>query len=109
ICFFFQAEDGIRDKLVTGVQSVLFRSSVGAALKAIAQLREFAQEVRLTDDIRRGLTRRRGGAQLGRILLLAAAFAGETRLFRCEIGRASCRERVQCVVGGGSGWREKEY
>ena len=24
--FFFQAEDGIRDRLVTGVQSVLFRS-----------------------------------------------------------------------------------
>src|SRR5438105_12534359 len=26
--FFFQAEDGIRDPLVTGVQRVLFRSSV---------------------------------------------------------------------------------
>src|SRR2546425_8313219 len=26
--FFFQAEDGIRDKLVTGVQRVLFRSSI---------------------------------------------------------------------------------
>jgi hypothetical protein len=26
VFFFFQAEDGIRDKLVTGVQSVLFRS-----------------------------------------------------------------------------------
>ena len=25
--FFFQAEDGIRDRLVTGVQSVLFRSN----------------------------------------------------------------------------------
>ena len=26
VIFFFQAEDGIRDRLVTGVQSVLFRS-----------------------------------------------------------------------------------
>src|SRR5687767_16008539 len=27
--FFFQAEDGIRDKLVTGVQTLLFRSGKG--------------------------------------------------------------------------------
>ena len=26
LCFFFQAEDGIRDTSVTGVQTVLFRS-----------------------------------------------------------------------------------
>src|SRR5690625_7392802 len=29
-CFFFQAEDGIRDGHVTGVQTVLFRSPQGA-------------------------------------------------------------------------------
>ena len=28
VCFFFQAEDGIRDRDVTGVQTVLFRSAV---------------------------------------------------------------------------------
>src|SRR5690606_40358798 len=33
--FFFQAEDGIRDFHVTGVQRVLFRSRLGAARKAI--------------------------------------------------------------------------
>src|SRR2546430_3688697 len=33
--FFFQAEDGIRDLTVTGVQRVLFRSNGGAADAAI--------------------------------------------------------------------------
>src|SRR5260364_390618 len=30
--FFFQAEDGIRDDLVTGVQTLLFRSHAAAAI-----------------------------------------------------------------------------
>src|SRR5207247_283076 len=38
VFFFFQAEDGIRDPLVTGVQSVLFRSLVGADLELLAAL-----------------------------------------------------------------------
>src|SRR2546425_3967215 len=46
--FFFQAEDGIRDKLVTGVRRVLFRSlqraarSVGVALAQPPPHRELA-------------------------------------------------------------------
>src|SRR2546425_9579893 len=36
LLFFFQAEDGIRDKLVTGVQTVLFRSQYEPALNNLA-------------------------------------------------------------------------
>src|SRR2546425_6670505 len=51
--FFFQAEDGIRDKLVTGVQRVLFRSkSFGAR-----QTREFFSSAWLEEqrDLRHAL------------------------------------------------------
>src|SRR2546425_8091297 len=34
--FFFQAEDGIRDKLVTGVRRVLFRSDIVTGLVLLA-------------------------------------------------------------------------
>src|SRR5690606_18049724 len=42
LCFFFQAEDGIRDFHVTGVRRVLFRSS--AALSSVLALAEAGEE-----------------------------------------------------------------
>src|SRR3989442_10871463 len=92
VFFFFQAEDGIRDADVTGVQRVLFRSEdayVGVLETALA---------------RRG----RVFVVFGVIAVSGAALlpfvgrdffpevdTGQFRLHvRAQIGRASCRERV---------------
>ena len=40
--FFFQAEDGIRDKLVTGVQTLLFRSARERIHRIMADIRLLA-------------------------------------------------------------------
>src|SRR5687767_15227001 len=68
VCFFFQAEDGIRDKLVTGVQTCALPISViGTVISAFA-LAVFAIRVALPS-----LTRHWGEFQ---ILLFAIGFAG---------------------------------
>src|SRR5687767_15769771 len=86
--FFFQAEDGIRDKLVTGVQT--------CALPIWPLFSVFA--------LRPSLDRARGsnghfGRQHARHIHLELAVleppGGEKPLVgRFQIGRASCRERV---------------
>src|SRR5205823_10893204 len=93
VCFFFQAEDGIRDKLVTGVQTCalpIFEAretvltpppvglqqhlGVGARGEAVPQRLEL-------------------GAQLLMVVDLAVEYDPDV-----EIGRASCRERVEMSV-----------
>src|SRR5437868_15522954 len=83
--FFFQAEDGIRDRNVTGVQTcalpIWCRSLVLPTLDA------FALGV---DDVLHLL------AQLiDRGVEVVAAELALARLTQLQIGRASCRERVQ--------------
>src|SRR5256886_7373296 len=87
--FFFQAEDGIRDLTVTGVQTCALPISFGILGATLLALR------------RRPLA----GVWLG-VALTAAMFVRTTLLipaalafvalfaFSDEIGRASCRERV---------------
>src|SRR5207248_6658155 len=75
--FFFQAEDGIRDRTVTGVQTCALPISC-----------------RLSARIDRH------GVHLGAELHDHAP-ARAVRA-RSQIGRASCRERVWVVVGAGS-------
>src|SRR2546422_2873296 len=80
--FFFQAEDGIRDVAVTGVQTCalpifLFAVALGSSLAPVGDL--------------------------PRELLLFAALAiipeiGGHTLYNWEIGRASCRGRVEISV-----------
>src|SRR5438105_15943686 len=97
--FFFQAEDGIRDPLVTGVQRVLFRSP-GDDL----QLRPQRERLRL-DPAHRDV---RAMPQV----ILAHQLGDDHELGRCqgfpvsadEIGRASCREREDVWAGAGT-WR----
>src|SRR5207247_8346515 len=93
--FFFQAEDGIRDPLVTGVQTCALpicrvrrlaargsrRSTRGG--RAPSESRDDLPEVDLVDQ--------RVAAHLGRCALRDDA--------SFEIGRASCRERVWVGVG----------
>src|SRR2546425_12933591 len=112
VFFFFQAEDGIRDKLVTGVQTcalpiydigcqtVLGRrgrrdradggdghsAAPGAALLLGEELGEVARGGRARE--RHGVDRARGE----RLPQAAGAVLDAPGLV--EIGRASCRERV---------------
>src|SRR5690606_40294998 len=72
-CFFFQAEDGIRDFHVTGVQTLLFRSAWAS--------NGYGQRVNA------------GGGKVGSV---------DAQPYSIKIGRASCRERVEVAVVGGA-------
>src|SRR2546429_3549891 len=85
--FFFQAEDGIRDVAVTGVQTcalpILARVADGVVAGAQARCRS-------------GQRLDPAGEPLGQEHRARAVGAGgdHRELSRAEIGRASCRERV---------------
>src|SRR5207237_6045771 len=88
---FFQAEDGIRDSSVTGVQTCALPISrnqlaVGACARQVREL--IARELDVGLDRRHSDARQRDVA-LG---LLDARGVLESR---AEIGRASCRGRVE--------------
>src|SRR5205823_10335395 len=87
MAFFFQAEDGIRDKLVTGVQTCALPISHPA-------LQRHAHRMRRTPHARASgcLAGGAGGFSAGAV---AVGQRGS------EIGRASCRERVAAAGGGG--------
>src|SRR2546421_1681453 len=87
--FFFQAEDGIRDLIVTGVQTCALPISLGRAehaadRRAAAPARRVARDPpgarRAEDRMRHSVFPRRATAP--------------PRRARAQIGRASCRERV---------------
>src|SRR2546423_15001460 len=89
--FFFQAEDGIRDKLVTGVQTCALpiypsmkycrTMAAAAAAAGVAIVRQYFME---------------GWYPSGRPVLADAMTPS------AEIGRASCRERGEISVVAGS-------
>src|SRR5438046_10742013 len=81
LCFFFQAEDGIRDWSVTGVQTCALPISSANTRGRIYNFR-----IGLRADWPR-------------------VFAEASKLDKAlevEIGRASCRERVEILVVAGS-------
>src|SRR2546429_9699908 len=94
--FFFQAEDGIRDVAVTGVQTCalpisssrsLFRFSPATCLSGKGASDGFKS------------SRRQGYAGLSRALVVPWSFRfRKSKVFaaswKAQIGRASCRERV---------------
>src|SRR5437868_13472717 len=82
-CFFFQAEDGIRDRNVTGVQTCALPISLAAHVAFVSMI-----------------------AVLGWRALTEPADVSDKaeRLFvngSVEIGRASCRERVEVLEVAG--------
>src|SRR5206468_4744626 len=106
-CFFFQAEDGIRDLIVTGVQTcalpIWLRQSV-----------EGVQALELAGHFPSIVLEWRGGVPEGYLWHgegLTARYdlpAIETaRNMFTEIGRASCRERGVNWVGEGSSRERK--
>src|SRR5207249_9680354 len=95
--FFFQAEDGIRDRNVTGVQTcALPISAVSIAGAGPVCATAFCSGIGDAglDGTGTG-TGLRAGADSN---LAGEAGAG---LGIAKIGRASCRERVEIAVGGG--------
>src|SRR5437763_14117649 len=82
--FFFQAEDGIRDTSVTGVQTCAL-----PILDAIC--RRAAQPVRVGPY-----------AWLAWVPPSGLVVIAENIRAQVKIGRASCRERVEISVGAGS-------
>src|SRR5690606_40200716 len=100
--FFFQAEDGIRDFHVTGVQTCAL--PISTYFLKIDRMK-FKHKVipgdtivvraDLTEPIRRSI-----------VVMYCQAFVGEKLVAEGEIGRASCRESVESCVG--AGWVMKE-
>src|SRR5699024_11262219 len=99
--FFFQAEDGIRVRNVTGVQTCALPISLGVSggPGSDTMRRIMAEPLPLVFDApRRGLPPRHfadldaGGRAAAMAELGIPAFR--------EIGRASCRERAPVAVGG---------
>src|SRR5690606_40518674 len=107
--FFFQAEDGIRDFHVTGVQtcalpifSIMANLPIDRERLALRAVVHSASEGGYIDNAGRGETDvNRVGVNGGRATLLWAPDD--------EIGRASCRESVENVLAdvclaGTTGW-----
>src|SRR5690349_23213189 len=82
--FFFQAEDGIRDLYVTGVQTCALPISFGQVLRDLRWIGVTVTLQRLGDGEMDGAQPRR------------------------QIGRASCRERVERLEGYVSDKEEEE-
>src|SRR5438552_6785483 len=101
--FFFQAEDGIRDDLVTGVQTCALPISPGAGRVGWEERPEESLAVRPRAR-ERMRSARRPGAWLARAPPCPSRAAPAPLLRRraAEIGRASCRERVAASRGGGA-------
>src|SRR2546429_9706784 len=90
--FFFQAEDGIRDVAVTGVQTCalpIYASRVSDRRRGLRPRRQ----------IRPAAVQRRGGRGL---------HAPGIEKRRAEIGRASCRGRVEISGVAGSLKKKKK-
>src|SRR5262249_59796696 len=107
-CFFFQAEDGIRDWSVTGVQTcalpIYSFGGMMAAEEAANNPRRVSRLVLLNPI---GLWRDDAPVKNWMVMppgdLARLVFADPDG----EIGRASCRERVWRAVGGGGGKKEE--
>src|SRR2546429_5135859 len=86
--FFFQAEDGIRDVAVTGVQTCALpiSSAIWPGWRSAVWMRFAAARLQLAQ--------RRAQERAG-CAVRPWSGGGEAEVVaRCEIGRASCRERV---------------
>src|SRR5437660_2237289 len=96
--FFFQAEDGIRDGHVTGVQTCALPISARRDARRARHGRDHARAADHGDAVRRlprGLPRSdRAAAARRRDLRRNPHHLGYLPAMLPEIGRASCRERV---------------
>src|SRR5206468_8975723 len=104
--FFFQAEDGIRDLIVTGVQTCALPISVHVHQLQVLQLVNVdSGEMLGRDGQAVALAHRDEGN--GMVTISASRPPSTKGVDGQEIGRASCRERGEVAVVGGA-WKEKE-
>src|SRR2546430_8531705 len=89
VFFFFQAEDGIRDLTVTGVQTCALPIFVCCETGFPTTVNSNVMQTSI--DIAWPASARRGRERKAR---RAAARGARTKRNRKQIGRASCRERV---------------
>src|SRR5205807_7506419 len=104
VCFFFQAEDGIRDYKVTGVQTCALPIFVGTSRTRPPVLAEGGCGHLLRGLLRRPCPRLRQGGRTGPARAYECVVLRDEPGPGAEIGRASCRERVERTAGPG---REK--
>src|SRR5699024_11616867 len=105
-CFFFQAEDGIRDRNVTGVQTCALPISLQDLEKHPKHIQDYYQF-----ELGKGLTANtviHRHANIRKCLQYAfqIGLIKSNPADRVEIGRASCRERGESRRGDG-GWEER--
>src|SRR5690606_40418365 len=99
--FFFQAEDGIRDFHVTGVQTCALPIYAGG-LRQLEQANHYSSGPslrELLDEPPPSVAVLRPWEQS---IAHAPAHEGTRLSLQREIGRASCRERGECAWGGGA-------
>src|SRR5690606_40261116 len=99
--FFFQAEDGIRDFHVTGVQTCALPISLSSA-EVDELIAEGVIEGGMIPKVRCAQEALAGGVRKAHIIDGRVQHAMLLEIFT-EIGRASCRERVEIVVGVAGG------
>src|SRR5437867_9578187 len=89
--FFFQAEDGIRDRTVTGVQTCALPILIGLPVTVITACQPEGRVQLLGERWKAHCT---AGAAVGDRVVIEAV-----EQITLEIGRASCRERVSIAEG----------
>src|SRR5437879_9271950 len=96
VVFFFQAEDGIRDTSVTGVQTCAFPICPRVARRQ--QAHQFQQRMDTPSGC--GINASSGTAAITLFRSSMEPALPATSVLRSKIGRASCRERglMSCVV-----------
>src|SRR5699024_12181740 len=102
-CFYVQAEDGIRDRNVTGVQTCALPICRMVELTGVPVPPELLAHLESAPDAeetyRRGL---HASVELLQAVLGAGAPGVHLYTFNSEIGRASCRARVQRSAAAGA-------
>src|SRR5207248_8869304 len=91
--FFFQAEDGIRARTVTGVQTCALPISTNISAAQVKELRERSGAPMM--DCKNALNEAKGDIEQALIVLRKKGIATAAKKAAREIGRASCRERVK--------------
>src|SRR5206468_9845895 len=97
VFFFFQAEDGIRDLIVTGVQTCALPIYHAAGVQP--QRRVVGR--RMYGGMQTHMPLRLNTGGVIPVIFASSVLAFPLTLMQwVEIGRASCRERVEIAVGG---------
>src|SRR5690606_40880011 len=99
--FFFQAEDGIRDFHVTGVQTCALPIYPPISIKFGGRQFQHSRFSRPPLSLKANCSSLRDN-----LFYHPHQFVGGARVSTAEIGRASCREGVEIAVGGRRQYRQ---